>query len=326
MKLENNCLIFILLLLVACKNSNEPSPNALTESYLYESEDIGWAISIPAGYELVSSEELDERNEKGQEQIENTIGQDIEFTQSIDLLNFKFDDRNYFGSRLEPFFEEYPGEWAESNYFVQELIFATYENEGLDFISSDLIYESIGGQEFSTFYTLFYDEEGEIIMEQYGYLTLINENNFSVFITVTDEAIKDDMFNIWYGSTFNKVEDEQCEDRLYICLTNGDKAFKEDGFEQAKYWYLEALQIRPNNEYLAEQFEKCETQALIHLFDKKETNAEILTKRGHSEYILGDFVRAKEYYERALNADPENIIALDRIEKIKNQRGLFLPD
>ncbi|MEO9531848.1 MAG: tetratricopeptide repeat protein [Crocinitomicaceae bacterium] len=319
MKLHHLFFACSLFTLIACNNGN--NPNALSESYFYEYEPIGWSIEVPPGYELVSTEEVTERNEKGQEKVEQLSGQDIDFVQTKDLLNFKYDEGNVFASSVEPFFEEYPGEWLDVNAFVKDLISTGYDAEGLIHEMSPDVSTIIGGIEFQTYDIIFYDEEGAIIMEQYFYNALINELSFSAYLTLTDATIKEDMINIFEASTFEStIENGEADDRLYDCIANADKAFEEERFQDAKYWYLEGMQVKPENEYVIQQLEECETELLS--VQDEPSKADKMIERGHAEYVLGNFQKAQEYYERALNVDPTNLIAADRIEKIEKQIDL----
>lgn len=121
------------------------------EGNIYSSEEIRWSIEIPQGWTVTDKEETEETNEKGLKAIEETIDGEIDYRGLKNLISFKKNQFNVFQSTSEPFELEFEGEWEENNAALKEIIYLTYENQGIKVDSTATKVETIDDLDFQTY-------------------------------------------------------------------------------------------------------------------------------------------------------------------------------
>jgi hypothetical protein len=169
---------------------------------VYRSEEIGWTIEIPVGWSITDRNELDRRDEKGKEVIEENIGVELEVEGLKNLLCFQKDKFNIFSSTSQPFEVTYPGEYHESAQFVKSFIYNTFKAEGIktDTCSSVIFFQS---KQFYVFHSIMFDKNGtDIVIEQTMFRQLINGFDFGVNITYNNDTDRDILLNALKTSRF----------------------------------------------------------------------------------------------------------------------------
>ena len=91
-------------------------------------KDFKWTITIPENFQNVSKEEWSKMQNKGEEAIENTYGEEI-INQSKTIFVFKSDQFNYFESNYQPFDVAIDGDYLESCKNVNNIIFETFKTQ-----------------------------------------------------------------------------------------------------------------------------------------------------------------------------------------------------
>ena len=196
----------ILISISSCKkiDPNNQIDEGNFENNIYSSKEIGWNISIPENWEIISREQNEEYEKKGLDAIEKMVDGEIDASGLKNLIGFQKNKFNIFQSTSEPFVVEYPGEWEENNAGLKELIYDTYENQGIKVDSSVTKTIKIDGLDFKTYEFIIYSPKGDVIINQLMYSRLINGLDFGVNINYNNESDKKEMLNSWLNSKFKK--------------------------------------------------------------------------------------------------------------------------
>lgn len=196
--------ILTTLFLIACEGDpNEQIDEGNVKDNFYYSQEIGWKIQIPDGWDVISRSENEARNEKGRELIKESTNIDIEATGLKQLICFQKGKFHMFQSTSELFNLEYEGEYEESKQAVKDILHSTFTNNGIkvDTSSSTML---VGNLLFDRFHITLYGPNGDILLHQDLYSRLINGFDFGVNINYIDDEEKAELTNVWQNSTFEK--------------------------------------------------------------------------------------------------------------------------
>ncbi|MCK8481472.1 hypothetical protein [Psychroserpens algicola] len=207
MTLKHSCILLLFsFVILACKN---PDPNkqideGKIENNIYVSQEVGWRMEIPEGWDIVTLEETNASNEVGFDVIEDMVDGEIDLSEFKNLLSFKKNQFNLFSSSSERFIETYENEWEENNIALKELISDAYTGQGIKSTSTDITTETIDGIKFSVYEFSIYGPDNNIILNQLAYSALINGYDFAANINYNNEDDKNEMLNAFKNSTFKK--------------------------------------------------------------------------------------------------------------------------
>ncbi len=194
--------LLALIILISCKtNPNKQIDEGKITESTYHSNEIGWTMEIPAGWNVTHKSVSDERTEKGLEAIKESAGIDYDASGLKQLLNFQKDRFHIFQSTSEPFKIEYEGEWEDNNEGLKQLIYETYESRGIKIDTSSST-KKIDNLNFEVFHITMYGPDGKIILYQDMYSRLINGFDFGVNLNYINEKEKNEMMKVWKESKF----------------------------------------------------------------------------------------------------------------------------
>ena len=110
--------IAILIILAACKpvDPNENVDEGEVKGSFYTSKELGWTVEIPKGWSIIEKEQIQSNNQKGLKALEETIEEEIDYSQLRNLIAFKKNRFNIFQSTSEPFGLEYEGEFYSNKW------------------------------------------------------------------------------------------------------------------------------------------------------------------------------------------------------------------
>jgi len=171
---------------------------------IYKSDDIGWSIKIPNGWQVTAKDKLESNEQKGKSAVEKVVGGQINVIGFKHLISFQKNPFNSFSSTLQPVKEKYPGEYIENNKNLIKLMFDTYKDQGIKADTSSGT-TTIVGLKFQTFELRIYSPEG-LILNQIIYSRLINEFDFGISINYTNETDRDVMLKVLKESKFEKKQ------------------------------------------------------------------------------------------------------------------------
>jgi hypothetical protein len=174
------------------------------EGNIYTSQEIGWTIEIPKGWTVIDKEKTKETNEKGLKAIEETIDGQVDYSGLKNLISFQKNQFNIFQSSSEPFKLEYEGEWEENNAKLKDIIYSTYENQGIKVDSTATKIETIDGLDFQSYRLTIFSPKGDVILSQIMFSRLINGFDFGVNINFNNEKDKDELLKVFMNSKFKK--------------------------------------------------------------------------------------------------------------------------
>ncbi len=164
-------------------------------------KDFGWSITIPKGFVPVSSEQWAKMQDRGAAAVEDTYGEEVENNATI-IFVFRANETNYFESNYQPFDPETDGDYLESVYTVDEMLYTTFKTQlpdaGLDSVH---LVESIDGLEFQVF-KLTIDYGGNVKLNLLMFSRLFGKKEFTVNIMYVDEAKGKQMLDSWRKSKF----------------------------------------------------------------------------------------------------------------------------
>lgn len=122
----------ILITLYSCGkvNPNKTIDEGKVDQNTYTSEEIGWTIEIPKGWQVTTMEYKEQKEKKGYDALKEVTG-DFDYDELRNLIGFQKNQFNVFQSTSEPFKLEYEGEWEDNNQLLKETMFYTYENQGI---------------------------------------------------------------------------------------------------------------------------------------------------------------------------------------------------
>lgn len=196
--------LLLLFTVVACvpKDAAYYVDEGAIDGNTYTSKEIGWTIEIPQGWNLKNTEQAQESAKNGLKAIEETVGTSVDYSSFKNLIGFEKDQFNMFLSTSEPFLLEYEGEWEENNALLKQVIFETYQNQGIPVDSSTSSIETVSGLDFVTYEFTIYGSAGEIILTQILYCRLINGYDFSVNLNFNNELDKAILLDAFRNSKF----------------------------------------------------------------------------------------------------------------------------
>ena len=196
--------VLIVFVMLSCKNSNAHVDEGSIVENTYVSKEIGWSLEIPEGWSIMEKDDLVENSNKGKKAFEETLNQEVDYSTLRHLISFQKNPFNVFLSTSEPFDLEYDGEWEINNDGLKEILYMTYENQGIRVDSTATTIERIDGLDFRRYSFIIYSPNDEVILNQIIYSRLINGFDFGVIINYNNEEYKEVMLNAFRNSRFRK--------------------------------------------------------------------------------------------------------------------------
>lgn len=178
--------LFILLVNITFCSCAQTTPKDAEriESKMYTSDEIGWTIQIPEGWDIVPNEMVDGGNNEDVKQL-------ITFRNNAAL----------FGATLMPFQEEHPNGYADYLNYIHASMYQKFTSRGVvvdTFASKKIIH----GHEYDVFSSTIHAPNGDYIIDQVMYSCLINGYEFSVNLNFNNDTDKATLLKAWENSEF----------------------------------------------------------------------------------------------------------------------------
>lgn len=198
--------IVLISVFVSCveKNANRNVDEGRIVKRSYTSDEIGWTIEIPKGWDIVEKEKTDEINEKGRKALEESVDEEIDMNGLKNLISFSKNQFNSFQSSSQTFKLEYEGEWEENNIALKKMVYTTFIDRGIKVDSTATTVENIDGLDFQTYALTIYSPKGEVILHQLMYSRYINGNDFGVNLNYNNDKDGDVLLRAFRSSKFKK--------------------------------------------------------------------------------------------------------------------------
>ena len=185
------------------KNDQNEEIETKTEGTPYSNYEVGWTMTVPEGWEIISKDQLDKNMKNGQDIIAESSTVNLNYDGLTHLINFKKDDYNQFMSTMEPFELEYAGEWEENNQMVYDFLYETYTFQGIEIDTSSRTTQ-LDGLLFQVFSITLYTPDGSILIYEDMYGRFINGYDFSVILTYNNTDDKVLLEHVLRQSKFTK--------------------------------------------------------------------------------------------------------------------------
>jgi hypothetical protein len=198
--------LFLVTLFSACSKADpnvEIDEGSIIED-TYSSNEIGWTMQIPAGWNILPRNKAVDTQNKGKKAIEEMLGEEIAIEELKNLLHLQKDVFHTFQSTSQPFVSTYDGEWEETNETLKQVLMDTYANEGIRAEVSETKIENIDAVKFVTYEFTLYAPSGNVFLRQILYTSLINGYDFGMNVSYTDAQIRDEILSAWKKSKFIK--------------------------------------------------------------------------------------------------------------------------
>jgi len=197
---KNNLLFILLALMCACNSSTKPKEEE-PKLETYTNATIGWTISVPKGFQVLSKSRVEANEQKGRAAI-GAIAKDTAKVEGLQhLINFQKNQFNLFSATIEPFKSNKVGDYEKNIQMVKKLVYDAYTSQHIK-IDTSSGKEVFGKRSFNAFYIKIYGPNGFIIMNQHTYSTLINGYDFGININYNNEVDKKMLLDAFKNSSF----------------------------------------------------------------------------------------------------------------------------
>src|SRR5687767_1718697 len=119
-------LLLVSLYCCAPKDPNKEIDEGKVTGETYTNDELGWQMTIPAGWDVIAKERLQAQQKKGLEMIEATLDTTVVVDGLRSLISFQKNQFNMFVSTSEPSEIADEAEWKEQCKLVRELIYRTF--------------------------------------------------------------------------------------------------------------------------------------------------------------------------------------------------------
>ena len=194
--MRNYLFLIVLILVFSCKGQTKAKQKTIYN------RDFKWTISIPAGFDTVSSEKWTKMQKRGADAIEKTYDAQIE-NRAKTLFVFQNDQFNYFESNVQPFDSTIDGNYVESFKEVNKYLYGTFEAQMKDAkLDSSSSTQVISGLLFQTF-KMVVIMPNKMVMNWQMYSRLFGNEEFTVNIMTVDKQKEKELLNSWLNSKFD---------------------------------------------------------------------------------------------------------------------------
>ena len=199
------------LLLQSCQevDPNQQIDEGEVKGKTYHSDAVGWTIEIPEGYAVTLMEDKEESFDRAVDAMGETISEEADLGAIQHLIGFQKGVFNQLQSNIEPYVEEYEGQWMEEHVMLKDYLYELFTSKGIKIDSSSST-EMIDGLEFQVLKHAMYapDDPEKVMLYNNSYSRIINGYTLSVTIGYNDEQHKKELLTAWRNSKFEKPKAE----------------------------------------------------------------------------------------------------------------------
>lgn len=164
-------------------------------------QDFRWTVTIPEGFDSVSTEQWTKMQNKGADAVEKTYDEKV-INNSKTIFVFRSGKLNYLESNYQPFDTAIDGNYFESCRNVNEILYQTFVTQMKDVkIDTATSTEKIDNLEFQTF-RLKITYPNNMVMNAFLFTRLFDKKEFSVNIMYVDNEKGELMLDAWKKSKF----------------------------------------------------------------------------------------------------------------------------
>lgn len=199
MKVSGYLAALLLFSVLACKTKKTAPPKDI---YV---KPFGWRITIPEGFEQLTTEQRNKLMQKGTEAIEKTYGQKIE-NKAEPIFFFRSGERNYMEANEQPFDTAVDGSYDESCKLINGVVYNTFSSQMQGaVVDSSSARETINGYIFHVF-RIKITLPNKKVLHTIMYNRLFEKKDLTLSLTYFEEEKGEAMLNALRKSTFAKQE------------------------------------------------------------------------------------------------------------------------
>lgn len=192
-------IIFVLISAFACTFCNAQQQNRK-----FTFKEVGWTITLPAGYEVMDSSTNAAFISKGKKAVEESNDMELDISQMRTLISASKSQFNYFDATITSYDAQEDGNYEELNQGINDVLFKTFEdkmpNQKID---SSTTTTTIDGLIFDKFQIKIPLGEG-MIMNMILLSRLRNGFDFGISYLYLDETTKQEIEHMLSTSEFEK--------------------------------------------------------------------------------------------------------------------------
>ena len=207
-------LIALFLFFQSCKENGKPQSldekqkeidnGSLSAASIYTADEIGWTARIPAGWEILTKEQIKRNTARGKKALEESIDTEIDASGLQQLLNLRKDNFNSFLSTMEKYDTLEMGSYEENSKMLIDIMKETFGKQGIHATFSEDS-ATIDGLRFSVFNsTMYAPDKKQVILNLVMYSRLINGYDVGMTISYNNEDNRDELQKMLFSSKFIK--------------------------------------------------------------------------------------------------------------------------
>lgn len=202
MKISNLLITIAFFGLAACQSPVKKEEKPALQTYHHAG--IGWTITIPKGFSMLSKGRMEANEAKGR----NALGADSSKEASADglqhLVNFQKNQFNQFNATLAKFSGTEIA-YDKNQQLVKKMIFDAYSKQQIKIDTSSGKGE-FAAKTFHAFFIKIYGPNGSVVMDQALYSALIDGYDLSINMNSNNEIDRTLLLDAFKHSTFAKTE------------------------------------------------------------------------------------------------------------------------
>ncbi len=190
--------VLLLCTVLACKTKKTPPKEIYVKPF-------GWRITIPEGFEQLTTEQRNKLQQKGAEAIEKTIGQKVE-NRAEPVFFFRSGIKNFMEANEQSFDTATDGSYSDFCKLVNQVVYTTFSqqipNAQVDSSTSREIIDQYTFHVFRVNITM----PNKQVLHSVMYNRLFEKKDLTLSLTYVDEDKGRAMLNAVKKSTFAKQE------------------------------------------------------------------------------------------------------------------------
>ena len=186
----------VIFLLFSCKEHKSTKD--------YDFKEIGWTVSIPSDFTILTSTEAAKVREATIQAVKQAYDSTYYYDSAKTLLSFKKGSANYFSAGITPFKEVQDGDWLQSTTNKKELILNTFKSQNPEAkIDTSSSIRLIDGLTFEVFKVKMSFPDTLVITSNI-YSRLVHGYNFTMSLAYVNEDVGRQLNSICISSKFAK--------------------------------------------------------------------------------------------------------------------------
>src|SRR5258705_2985003 len=207
-------IIVAFLFFQSCKEKDKPQSleekqkeietGSLSAASVYTADEIGWTVHVPAGWEILTKEQMKQNTAKGKKVMEESTAIEIDASDLQQLLNLRKDKFNSFLSTMEKYDIQEMGSYEKNSKTLNDLMKQAFEKQGIhaDYSEDTAM---IDGLRFTVFKSKMYGtDKKQVILNLVMYNRLINGYDVGMTITYNNEGTRNELEKMIIASKFSK--------------------------------------------------------------------------------------------------------------------------